>query len=126
VAAAVALFLLVLLTAGRDPENARLGDDTFRVTTDVADRTPFLLSDVSGRQDRPIYLQHLGPDEDEGWTAFLAVPEGAGVECAVVWVADEERFVDPCTGDRYPTDGEGLHQFQVTVDGNTVEVDLRS
>lgn len=112
-----------VLFASDNPDDVRLGDDTFEVSTDVAGSTPFLLSDVSGRQARPVYLQHLGDDLGEGWTAFLAVPEDSGVECAVQW--NGEEFVDPCTGDRYPADGKGLTQFPVEVDGDRVEIDLR-
>jgi hypothetical protein len=128
--AAVGLVVLVLAVAP-DRDESRLGDPVFRVgrtdrlAAEIADRGPFLFADVSGSRDRPAYVQHLGGDEDEGWFAFLAVPDGAGVDCAVRWDTAAEEFVDPCSGDRYPADGEGLEQFEVIVEDGQVDVDLR-
>jgi hypothetical protein len=75
--------------------------------------------------DRDVYLQHLGTDEDRGWVAFDTRPPGASRDCAVRWVPEDEAFEDPCTGDRYPPNGEGLRQYPVTIDDGRVGVDLR-
>jgi hypothetical protein len=40
-------------------------------------------------------------------------------------VPEDEAFEDPCAGDRYPPDGEGLRQYPVTIDDGRVGVDLR-
>jgi hypothetical protein len=85
---------------------------------------PILLGDVAGG-DRDVYLQHLGDDEDRGWLAFDTRAPGASRDCAVRWVAEDEAFEDPCSGRRYPPDGEGLRQYPVGVDDGRLEVDLR-
>ena len=85
---------------------------------------PIPFADVAGGT-RDIFLQHLGNDEERGWLAFDARAAGAPRECVVRWVADEEVFVDPCSSERYPPDGEGLRRYPVTVDDGRLRVDLR-
>jgi hypothetical protein len=90
----------------------------------IARDGPILLGDVAGGE-RDVYLQHLGTDEDRGWLAFDTRAPGASRDCAVRWVPEDEAFEDPCTGDRYPPDGEGLRQYPVTLDDGRLRVDLR-
>ena len=90
----------------------------------IASDGPILLGDVAGG-DRDVYLQHVGPAEDRGWLAFDTRAPGAARDCAVRWVPDDEVFEDPCTGRRYPPDGEGLRQYPVHVDDGRLTVDLR-
>ena len=129
--AAVALFVLVLFAVGRNPENVRLGDDVYKagradaLAEEVADRGPILIADASPRRERDIYLQHLGDEDDEGWLAFAAQPDVEERACYVQWVEDEEEFADRCTGERFPADGDGLTQYEVTVVDGRLEVDLR-
>ena len=90
----------------------------------IARDGPILLGDVAGG-DRDVYLQHLGANEERGWSAFDTRPPGASRDCAVRWAPDAGSFEDPCTGDRYPPDGKGLRQYRVTVDDGRLTVDLR-
>jgi hypothetical protein len=85
---------------------------------------PILLGDVAGG-DRDVYLQHLGGDEDRGWLAFDTRAPGASRDCAVRWVSEDDAFEDPCSGERYPPDGEGLRQYPVDVRDGRLTVDLR-
>ena len=90
----------------------------------IARDGPIPFADVAGG-NRDIFLQHLGTDEEGGWLAFDARAAGAPRECVVRWVADEEVFVAPCSGERYPPDGEGLRQYPVDVRDGRLTVDLR-
>lgn len=110
-----------------------LGDQTFQggsaedLADEIADRGPILYSDVSGRRDRDMILQHLGDDPDTGWSAFLAAPLDKDRSCTWEWEADEDQFRARC--DRSltaPADGEGLPQFTVTVKGGRLDVDLNA
>ena len=85
---------------------------------------PILLGDVAGG-DRDVYLQHLGDDEDRGWLALDTRAPGASRDCAVRWIPADEVFEDPCSGRRYPPDGEGLRQYPVDVRDGRLTVDLR-
>jgi hypothetical protein len=125
----VVLLILLVTGGGRfsressplrpvDPEfNA--GDAEARAAAIERDGVPLLFPDPAGGE-RPIWLNHLGDDPEEGWVAFDA-QVGAG--CLVDWEADTEEFVD-CNGDRYPPDGEGLPQYDVRVEDGEVIVDL--
>ena len=90
----------------------------------IARDGPILLGDVAGG-DRDVYLQHLGADEDRGWLAFDTRAPGASRDCAVRWLPEEAAFEDPCSGERYPPNGEGLRQYPVDVRDGRLEVDLR-
>lgn len=125
VVAAVALFFLVVSLTGNDVE-VRFGDDRFevgpaeaRAATIERDRTPLLFSDPSGGS-RPIWVQHLGDDANEGWMAFDAQVGG----CALDWDVDAQELVDQCTGSRYPADGDGLVHYPTTVEDGKVVVDV--
>ena len=74
---------------------------------------------------RPIYLQHLGEDPDEGWLAFGAfVPDEP--TCAVLWSPEAEVFVSQCDESMtFPPDGEGLRQYETRVRDGVVRVDIQ-
>jgi hypothetical protein len=128
--AGVVLLILLVTGGGRfDPESSPLrpadpefnaGSAEARAATIERDGVPLLFPDPAGG-DRPIWLNHLGEDPEEGWVAFDA---RVGSDCLVEWDAGAEGFVD-CRGDRYPPDGEGLRQYDVRVDEGEVVVDLQ-
>ena len=85
---------------------------------------PLLFADLLGR-DRPLYLQHLGPDQKTGWYAILALVPGAGRGCVLRWAS--ARFADPCSGAVYPANGTGLTRYPTTVlPSDRVVVNLRT
>jgi len=89
----------------------------------IARDGPLLLPDPQGRS-RDIFIQHLG---DANWLAFEARATGAPRQCTLRWEGGPRRFVDPCDGRSYPSDGAGLVSFPATVnDDGVVEVDLSS
>jgi hypothetical protein len=125
------LWLVTLALGDRNSPDLRLGDQTFRAgrAEDAAKRIakdgPYLLPDVSGRQDRNVLLQHLGTDPETGWYAFLANPTDRDQSCTWDWQPDEELFRAKCDPERTaPADGTGLTQFRVTVEEGSVIVDL--
>ena len=129
----IALGLTTLALKGKNSPDLPLGDQTFqagrtdRLAPNIERDGPQFYSDVSGRRDRDIILQHLGPDEDEGWYAFLAAPADKARDCTWQWQPDEEQFRARC--DRSltaPADGAGLPQFKVTVRNGRNEVDLNA
>ena len=131
VAFAVALVALLLVLSTRPDVKVQLGDDEFG-PVDVENQAeaierdgPVLLPDASPNRDRPIFLQHLGEDPAERWLALSARAPDAEQGCFLEWDADGGRFVDGCTGDRYPADGEGLTQYEVRVEDGDLFVDLR-
>ncbi len=87
----------------------------FELNSTFEDPTPL---DESAREISPvpIFLIH---DADAGFLAFLQRDPGSG--CAVMWVAAEIQFIDPCSGSAYNLRGEnisgpalrGLDRFQV-------------
>ncbi|CAN5287536.1 hypothetical protein BH18ACT4_BH18ACT4_04320 [soil metagenome] len=125
-AAAAAVGLLVISLSGEKNEVSFGGGDAEFVVGDAEararaidrDRTPLLFQDPA-RFERPIFVQHLGDDPDDGWVAFDAQVGG----CALEWDRSAQRFVD-CDGRRYPADGEGLDRYQTRVDDGEVVVDL--
>lgn len=91
----------------------------------ISDQVPFLLPDASPAQTRDIYIQHLGDDEEEGWLAFSAFAPGQDDrDCFLRWRPDDDAFVDPCTGETYPPDGDGLASYPTRVSDDRVYVDL--
>jgi hypothetical protein len=129
--AALLVGLSVLASSGS--VDIRLGDDRFpvgrteRLARRIAvDRRPFLFSDVSGRGDRDIYLQHLGETPEVGWLAFAArAPGQDDRDCFLDWDVAAQELVDPCTDERFPADGSGLTRYPVEVDDGQLYVDLR-
>jgi hypothetical protein len=132
VAAMVLLFTQVGGSGGTNNVQVDVGDSVFapgnvdRLSADIADKGPLLLSDVSGG-DRDIFLQHTGTDPSSGWTAFGVRPLTASRECYVEWQPDRAEFVDNCDGTVYPADGAGLPPYPVVIDADgNITVDIRS
>jgi hypothetical protein len=75
--------------------------------------------------DRPIYLQHLGGDPEEGWLAFGAFDPDEPT-CLVQWSPPDEVFVNQCDESvTYPPDGDGLRQYPTAVRDGVVRVDIQ-
>lgn len=118
----------VLAIAANDPDvEVNLGDDEFEIENiegaaeRIAEDGPDVYPDPTGG-NRPILVQHLGDDVEEGWLALLAVAPGSD-SCAVNWDADDDVFRD-CEGETYPPDGTGLEQFPTRVEDESLFVDL--
>lgn len=91
---------------------------------DFVDETgPILFADTAG-QDRDVFIQHLGDDPLSGWSTFGVRPADASRECSVEWQPESETFVDACDGTVYPADGTGLPQYETSVIGGSLVVDL--
>lgn len=134
VAGVVAALVVVgglLLLAGSGGVEVRMGDDVFLagrvegLARAVEQDGPIIIPDASPDRSRDIYLQHLGPGDEEGWVALSAHAPGAGRECLLRWQADAQEFADPCSGRRYPADGEGLARYPTRVTAGVLSVDLR-
>ena len=96
-----------------------------RLSAEIADRGPFLVPDASPNRRRDIYVQWLGADEGSGWLAFSAFAPGqTDRECFLRWDERSESFEDPCTGETFPADGDGLEQFPTEVRDDRVVVEL--
>lgn len=124
------LVVVVVGYASRNPEDANLGPSVFRfraarLAREIDQRGPFLLKDPLNR-GREVYVQHLGEDPGQGWLAVRAYASRASVECLLRWERDQGRFVDPCGGQGYPADGQGLTVYPARVESGTVSVDLRT
>ena len=132
VVGALAVFGGLALLAGSGQVDVRLGDDVFeagrvdRLAANVARDGPIAIPDASPNRARDVYLQHLGPTDEEGWLAFSAQAPGAERTCLLQWRAGDQEFVDPCSGERYPAEGDGLTQYPTTVEDGVLSVDLRS
>lgn len=125
VVAAGLMWLLTVLISNRTvTPKGPFEQDEFSVRiASISDQVPFLLPDASPRRSRDIYLQHVGDAEDEGWLAFSALAPGqADRECFLRW--DGSGFEDPCTGETFPADGEGLTHYPTRVEDERVYVDL--
>lgn len=133
---ALALFataVLIHASTKKDNSGVRLGDRTFQAGNAekkaqlIAETGPIPYPDVSGRNERPIFLQHLGQDPEKGWYAFLAYPSTKSADCPWEWVASKEQFRAKCDHSlTLPADGEGVQQFRVTVKDGDLEVDLNA
>jgi hypothetical protein len=128
VVVAICLVGAVLTIAANDPDvEVNLGDDEFEIpdvearAESVADQGPLLFADPTGG-NRPLIVNHVGDDPEEGWVAVLAVAPGTEA-CIVDWDADDGVFRD-CEGERYPPDGEGLDTFPTRIEDDTLFVDL--
>jgi hypothetical protein len=135
--AAVAIVLIgvvagfVAMAASRGDVEIRLGDERFnagqtdRLAEEIADGggLPFLYQDLVGN-DRHLFVQHVGDDEDEGWIAFGAF-DPDDPSCAVLIDRDEKVLVNGCDETvTYPLDGEGLKQYPVSVEDGRIYVDV--
>lgn len=127
VAALVLGFVAIQL--GQSSNRLVLGDTEFgsinaiNIANEIGENGPILWPDV-GSGDRDIWLQHLGDSPADGWTAFDARLVGTGRECNVTWGVTDGVFTDPCTGNTFPADGEGLPQIPVFIDERTLVVDI--
>jgi hypothetical protein len=127
------LFLASLALSNRKSADLRLGDPTFRggnaarLAAEIADRGPILYGDVSGHNDRPIILQHLGSNSKKGWYAFLAAPIDRPVDCTWQWQKAKRHFRAKCDHRLIvPADGAGLTRFPVSVRDGKLDVDLNA
>ncbi len=123
--------VFVALAASRGDVEINLGDDRFNAgqTGSIADRIakdgglPALYPDLVNR-DRPIFVQHLGDDADEGWVAFGAF-DPDDPSCLVEIDRAAKALVNACDRDiTYPLDGEGLRFYPTTVEDGDVIVDI--
>ncbi len=118
---------VLTIAAGDDDVDVNLGDDEFALENidgaaeRIAANGPDIFPDLMGG-NRPIMVNHVGDDVEEGWVAVLAITPGTEA-CIVEWDAEAEGFED-CEGTTYPPDGEGLETFATRVDGDTLHVDL--
>ncbi len=130
-----AMTFLVLRTtdlAQRGDLQLNIGDEVFapgnveRLSSDIEKFGPLLLSDPAGG-DRDIYLQHLGTDDNQGWTAFAVRPIDATRDCFVTWQASDLLFAYNCSDETFGPDGEGLPSYPVTIDADgNMAVDLNA
>ena len=127
--AVVAVF--VALAASRGDVEINLGDERFnagqtdRQAQEIEDGggLPILYQDLVGK-DRPIFVQHLGDDEDEGWLAFGAF-DPDDPTCIVALDREAKVLVNECDESvTYPLDGEGLRQYPVSVEDGRIYVDV--
>ena len=137
VIASVSIVLILVVTflvaqaASRGDVEIRLGDDRFDAggTENIAaridqdDGLPALYPDLASR-DRPIFVQHLGDDPDEGWVAFGAF-DPDDPRCLVEIDREAKILVNACDRDvTYPLDGEGLRAYPTVVEDGRVYVDI--
>jgi hypothetical protein len=124
----VGAIITIVATDDSGSVEVNLGDDTFAEIDAglgaelVAEQGPLIFPDPTGGT-RPLLVQHLGDDPDQGWFAMQAVAPGTEA-CIVEWQPDDAEFRD-CEGTTYPADGAGLIRFAVTVVDGKVTVDLR-
>lgn len=126
-----ALIGIALLTSSGSTE-VRLGDDEFEVGEAAtlaeridADGAPLLFQDLLVGGSRDIYVNHVGDDPEIGWVAFDARVPGSARECTLTWDTGREVFVDPCTEQEFPADGDDLPRYPVRVtDDGLLIVDL--
>jgi hypothetical protein len=92
-------------------------------TEALVERTPFLLPDASPAHRRDVYIQHLGPDQGDGWHVFAALAPGQTDRTCHLRYRNG-RFEDPCTHATFPRDGAGLTAYPTRVDDGRLYVDL--
>jgi hypothetical protein len=115
------------IAAGNDQVDVNLGDDEFELedldgsAARIAENGPDIYPDLMGGS-RPILVNHVGDDLEEGWVAVVAIAPGTDA-CIVEWDAEAQRFED-CEGTTYPADGEGLEQLGTRVEDDSLFVDL--
>ena len=106
---------------GDEDATVQVGDPIFSVgaAADVAEaievQGPFLVQDPASG-DRDLWIHHLGSNPERDWVAFAVRQQDAPRDCFANWNGDDETFVDTCDGTVYPTNGEGLEQYAVSVD----------
>lgn len=137
VIASVSIVLILVVTflvaqaASRGDVEIRLGDDRFDAggAENIAARIdqdyglPALYPDLASR-DRPIFVQHIGDDPDEGWVAFGAF-DPDDPRCLVEIDREAKILVNACDRDvTYPLSGEGLRAYPTVVEDGSVYVDI--
>jgi len=121
---AVLLVLVVLFLNSRDSTS---GDGQFALSAEdlferqQEDGVPTCFNDpING--NRPICVFHTGGDLDEGWVGYDAQVDGCAFEALR---PGAEELVVACTGETFPFTGEGLRQYDVSVDdGGRLVIDL--
>jgi hypothetical protein len=119
--------LLVAVVLFLNSRGTSSGDGTFgglHVETlldrQAADGVPFCVDDpVDGL--RPICVFHTGSDPESGWVAYDAQVDGCAFEPLF---PDATELVDSCTGEAYAFTGEGLAQYDVSVEDERLAIDL--
>ena len=130
VLAAVLLWVVTVLISNRTVRpRGPFEADTFEVgqVAALVDRTPFLLPDASPSRSRDVWVQHdPGRGPEEGWLVFSALAPGqTDRSCFLRWSEEDGVFRDPCTGDEFPANGDGLTHYPVEVDDDArLHVDL--
>jgi hypothetical protein len=120
---------IVAITLGTRSNTLILGDTVFgsinadNMADEIEENGPILWPDIASG-DRDIWLQHVGDDPGEGWTAFDARLPGQSRECAVQWSIASRTFTSPCDGTVYVESGEGLPPIPVYVDARTLVIDI--
>ena len=119
-----------IVSLSADPDSGvefQGGDERFeygnaeRAAERVAETGPDCFADPSGG-DRPVCVNHVGGDPEEGWVAFLATERN---DCGVE--VDRETFeLRDCDGNPIPPDGAGLPQFPVEVEDGLLVIDLQA
>ena len=135
--AAVAIVLIAVVTvfvalaASRGDVEVNLGDAQFNAgqtdrlskAIDEGGGLPFLYQDLVGN-DRHLFVQHLGDEQDEGWVAFGAF-DPDDPNCAVLIDREAKVLVNECDESiTYPLSGEGLRQYPTTVENGRIIVDV--
>jgi hypothetical protein len=128
---AVLVIIFVLRLAKAPGAKVQLGTSEFEVGRATAlakpiDRDGPLLFQALRGGSLDIFVQHLGADPAQGWRAFEAHAARAARSCQIQWQRAAHDFMDPCSRQVYPPDGQGLTQYAATVLANgRVVVDLR-
>jgi hypothetical protein len=127
----VVVAIFVALAASRGDVEINLGDERFnagspeKIAKRIAkdDGLPALYPDLVGG-DRPLYVQHLSEDPDEGWVAFGAFdPEDPS--CLIETDREALILVNACDeSETYPLSGEGLRHYPVSVEDGRIYVDV--
>lgn len=82
--------------------------------------------DVSGNDQRGVYLAHSGARSDRGWTAFRAQVPGEDPSCQWEWNVRTDRFDASCDVSRHvDANGTGLEHYPVSVTKGRLVLDLR-
>jgi hypothetical protein len=117
----IGLVLAVSVFASRS-DLKNLGDQVFKAgeakskAEKIAEDGPLLFSDPSGGKDLDVYLQHV----DGKWFTIAAGDR----DCTLRWSKEDERFIEPCTGDTFPADGAGRTRYRTVEKDGELLVDF--
>jgi hypothetical protein len=135
--AAVAIVLIgvvavfVAMAASRGDVDIKLGDERFNAGStkrqagaiEDGGGLPLLYQDLVGN-DRHLFVQHRGDEQDEGWIAFGAF-DPDDPSCLVLIDREDKVLVNECDESvTYPLDGEGLKQYPVAVEDGEILIDV--